>query len=151
MEPRIDQWKLTSIGMAVVIVAAFVTGLLLALWYGDEISRLDVASSQEAAKLIELSPRNITPAASPDTARAQRASSLPPTAVTETCNQQAARVAGAEATREEKAVDVAKDGTAVGVVGVGAGTLYGISTSRENDERYRAAYSSCMRGKGYTT
>ena len=151
MEPRIDQWKLTSIGMAVVIVTAFVTGLLLARWYGDEISRLDVESSEEAPKLIELPPRIVTPAASPDTARAQRASSIPPTAVTEACNQQAARVSGADATTEEKTVDVAKDGAAVGVVEGGAGTLYGISTSRESDETYRAAYSACMLKKGYTT
>ena len=131
------------------IVTAFVTGLLLARWYGDEISRMDVESSEEASKLIQLPPRSVTPAASPDTAPAGRASAVPPTAVTEACNQQAARAAGANATTEEKTVDVANDGAAVGVVG--AGTLYGISTSRENDERYRAAYSSCMREKGYTT
>jgi hypothetical protein len=37
-----------------------------------------------------------------------------------------------------------------GVVGAGAGTLYGLNENRRHDERYRDAYASCMRARGYT-
>jgi len=37
-----------------------------------------------------------------------------------------------------------------GVVGAGGGTLYGLNENRRNDERYRDAYSSCLRSRGYT-
>ena len=37
-----------------------------------------------------------------------------------------------------------------GVVGVGGGTLYGLNENKKNDEKYREAYSSCMRSRGYT-
>ena len=31
----------------------------------------------------------------------------------------------------------------------GAGTLYGLNEKRKGDERYRAAYTRCMRSRGY--
>ena len=37
-----------------------------------------------------------------------------------------------------------------GLVGAGGGTLYGLNENKKNDERYRTAYSSCMRSRGYT-
>src|SRR5439155_10955257 len=36
-----------------------------------------------------------------------------------------------------------------GVVGAAGGTLYGLNEGKKHDEAYRAAYSSCMRGRGY--
>jgi uncharacterized protein YcfJ len=36
-----------------------------------------------------------------------------------------------------------------GVVGAGGGTLYGLNENKKNDEKYRAAYSSCMQSRGY--
>jgi hypothetical protein len=36
-----------------------------------------------------------------------------------------------------------------GVVGAAGGTLYGLNENRKHDERYRAAYSQCMRSRGY--
>ena len=37
-----------------------------------------------------------------------------------------------------------------GAVGAGGGSLCGIYQSQKNDERYRTAYASCMRDKGYS-
>src|SRR6266852_4839202 len=37
-----------------------------------------------------------------------------------------------------------------GIVGAGGGTLYGLNENKQHDEHYRAAYSSCMRSRGYT-
>lgn len=95
------------------------------------------------------------------------------------CNRQAANTSGG-APREgkDKYIDVAKDagigalgGAAVGALGgaavkggkgagkgaliggalgAGGGTLYGIWDNKKNDEQYRAAYGSCMKGRGYT-
>ncbi|HEY2991991.1 MAG TPA: hypothetical protein VGM22_04210 [Methylomirabilota bacterium] len=94
------------------------------------------------------------------------------------CNRQAANQAG-NAPREgkDKYIDVAKDagigalgGAAVGalggavakggsgagkgaiiggVLGAGGGTLYGIWDNKKNDERFRTAYGSCMKARGY--
>jgi hypothetical protein len=36
-----------------------------------------------------------------------------------------------------------------GIVGVVGGTLYGLNENRAHDERYRKAYASCMRSHGY--
>jgi hypothetical protein len=131
MESRSSQWKLTSIGMAVVIVTALVTGLVVARWWGVEISRMDVESSREPSKPLELPPRSVSPAASPETAG-------PSMDVTKACNAEAARVSGSK-TKDDKIA-----------VGSSAGMLYGIDTYRQHDETYRAAYSACMRQKGYT-
>src|SRR5215470_10977393 len=38
-----------------------------------------------------------------------------------------------------------------GVVGVGGGTLYGLNENKKNDEKYKAAYASCMRARGFTS
>jgi hypothetical protein len=35
------------------------------------------------------------------------------------------------------------------VVGAGGGTLYGLNENRKHDERYRDAYASCMRARGF--
>ena len=36
-----------------------------------------------------------------------------------------------------------------GITGVAGGTLYGLNETKSQDAEYQAAYSSCMRGKGY--
>jgi hypothetical protein len=36
-----------------------------------------------------------------------------------------------------------------GVTGVAGGTLYGLNETKSNDGQYQAAYSSCMRSRGY--
>jgi uncharacterized protein YcfJ len=36
-----------------------------------------------------------------------------------------------------------------GIVGATGGTLYGVNENKSNDEKYQAAYASCMHSKGY--
>ncbi|PYM20474.1 MAG: hypothetical protein DMD78_20790 [Candidatus Rokuibacteriota bacterium] len=95
------------------------------------------------------------------------------------CNRHAANQAGsAPKEGKDKYIDIAKDagigavgGAAVGALGgaavkggkgagkgallggalgAGGGTLYGIWDNKKDDERYRAAYGSCMKSRGYT-
>jgi uncharacterized membrane protein len=100
---------------------------------------------------------------------------VPTQAAVESCNRQAT----AQVSDREKTLEVVKDaaigaalGAAVGaaggaiadggkgagkgaaigaVVGAGGGTLYGINENRKQDERYRAAYSACMRSRGFAS
>jgi len=37
-----------------------------------------------------------------------------------------------------------------GILGTGGGALYGLNESKKNDARYREAYASCLRSRGYT-
>jgi hypothetical protein len=94
------------------------------------------------------------------------------------CNRQAANQAGGVPREgKDKYIDVAKDagigalgGAAVGALGgaavkggkgagkgaliggalgAGGGTLYGIWDNKKDDERFRTAYGSCMKARGY--
>jgi hypothetical protein len=114
-------------------------------------------------------PRPAAPAAAP-----HPVAGPPPQSVVEACNEYATAQVG----QQDKTMDVVKDaalgavvGAAVGaaggaiadggkgagkgaaiggVVGAGGGTLYGINENKKRDERYRAAYGSCLRSRGYT-
>ena len=165
MEPRANHWKVTAIGMALVILLAIATGLVVARWYGPEISRFGTPTSELPAgtPVAELPPRPervtqvsssvASPSASPATeaetapaaSESARMSSVPPTQVTEACNEQAARESGTKTTTKDKTVDLVKDGAIAG-----AGPAYGIDPSRQDDTTYRAAYSSCLRDRGYS-
>jgi hypothetical protein len=120
-----------------------------------------------------------TPAPAPPAASEAAKPARPTRDDINACNRQAANAAGG-APREgkDKYIDVAKDagigalgGAAVGALGgaavkggkgagkgaliggalgAGGGTLYGIYDNKKNDERYREAYGSCMRARGYT-
>ena len=158
-----NPWKITAIGMGLVLATALVTGLVVARW-GDTES--DVVT---------------TPSASPRTAQtpavqslSARPSTVPTQAVVDACNQQAAN----QVAQKDKTMEVVKDaavgavagavlgaaggaiadggkgagkGAAIGgVVGAGGGTLYGLNENRKQDENYRAAYGSCLRARGYS-
>jgi hypothetical protein len=161
-----NPWKLTAIIMAVVMVTALVTGLVVANWTGgDQRDR----TAQE--------PKAVAPARTPArVASAPAAPAQPSQSVIEACNRQAAAESGV---KDSKTLEVVKDaavgavvGAAVGaaggaiagggkgagkgaaiggVVGAGGGTLYGLNENHKGDERYRAAYASCMRSRGYTS
>jgi hypothetical protein len=164
-----NPWKITAIGMAVVVVTALVTGLVVANWTGTERDR--AAADKPAVKVAEQSPKP-----------ARVASAMPATpskSAIEACNRYAAAEAGGKKDTQDKTVEVVKDGAigaalgaAVGaaggaiadggkgagkgaaiggLVGAGAGTLYGLNENKKSDERYRAAYSSCMRSRGYSS
>jgi len=158
-----NPWKLTAIGMALVIATVLVTGLVVANWGGRESDK----------KVVDVSPGRATPRvasspAAPTTAR------VPTQSAIDTCNQSAAAQAG----QREKTKDTviagaigAVAGAAVGaaggavidggsgagkgavigaIVGAGGGTLYGLNENGKHDERYRNAYAACMHSRGYT-
>lgn len=169
-----NPWKMMAIGLALVVVTALVTGLVVAKWSGTDADRT-VATSVETPKPAPArvaAPRPVAsaprPAASP-----QAASTVPTQAAIDACNQYAAAQVG----QRDKTTEVVKDaaigavlGAAVGaaggaiagggkgagkgaaiggVVGAGGGTLYGLNENRKQDEQYREAYASCMRSRGY--
>jgi hypothetical protein len=166
-----NPWKLTSIGMAVVIVTALVTGLVVANRTGSDRS----AQDQKAALADQKAqtPEQKTPQKTPT--RVASAPGVPTQSAIDACNKYAASEAGSK----DKTMEVVKDGAigavvgaAVGaaggaiagggkgagkgaaiggIVGAGGGTLYGLNENKKNDERYRAAYSSCMRARGFTS
>lgn len=138
-----NPWKMTAIGMALVIVTALITGLVVANWNGTG-----------------------------KTTPARRAAVAPSAADVEACNQYAQAQAGDKTAEVLKDAVIggalgagvgaaggaiagggkgAGKGAAIGgLFGATAGTLYGINEGHKNDARYVAAYRTCMRGRGYT-
>jgi hypothetical protein len=175
-----NPWKVTAIGMALVIVTALVTGLVVANWSGNQADRQAGAASTTppppppaASAPSRVASSSPTPrvAASP---APQRASTVPTQASIEACHQSAASQVGTR----DKTVEVVKDGAigAVagaaigaaggaiagggkgagqgaaigGILGAGGGSLYGLNENQKHDQRYRDAYASCMRSRGYS-
>jgi hypothetical protein len=160
-----NPWKFTAIGMGIVLATALVTGIVVAKWGGGE--------TETAVQSPAASPRVAQTTVTPESRPA--APAVPTQAAIDACNQHAANQVG----QKDKTMEVVKDaaigavvGAAVGaaggaiadggkgagkgaaiggVVGAGGGTLYGLNENKKQDERYRAAYSSCMRGRGYSS
>ena len=152
-----DPWKITAIAMALIMAAALVIGLVVANWAGEE------------EKAAAGAPASGAPAVG-----APQTSTVPPQAAVDACNRYAASQTG----DRDKTAEIVKDaavgavvGAAVGaaggaiagggkgagkgaaiggVVGAGGGTLYGLNEGKKHDERYREAYSGCMRTRGYS-
>jgi hypothetical protein len=172
-----NPWKVTAIGLALVVVTAFVTTVVVANWTGRRAEppavgsaspRTDPGPSPPSLAAVPVSPA--TPAASPAAAQAP---AVPSKVAIDACNRYAA-----SPTTKDKTLEVVKDGAiggaigaAVGaaggaiagggsgagkgaaiggIVGIGGGALYGLNENRKNDERYREAYARCMRSRGYT-
>ena len=159
-----NPWKITAIGLGLVVATAVITGVVVANWSGHEGTQ-KLSTSAATTK----TPAQVAPAAV-----AAPPAALPSQAVIDACNQQAA-----QAVPRNKTTELVKDGAigalvgaAVGaaggaiadggsgagkgaiiggVLGVGGGALYGINENRKTDERYRAAYASCMRSRGYVS
>ena len=164
-----NPWKVTAIAMALVMSTALVTGLVVANWSGSD---RQPESATPETKSVTATPQ-ARPAARPATAQTTTTPMAPTPAAIDACNQWAAQHAGPP----DKTMEVVKDGAvgalvgaAVGaaggavagggkgagkgaaiggVVGAGGGALYGLNENRKHDERYRAAYASCMRARGY--
>ena len=164
-----NPWKLTAIGMAVVVVTALVTGLVVANWTGGERDR--AVEDRPSTKMVgqPAKPARVSSAVA----------ATPSKNAIEACNRYAASEAGARRDTKDKTVEIVKDGAigaavgaAVGaaggaiadggkgagkgaiiggLAGAGGGSLYGIYDNKKHDERYRTAYSSCMRSRGYTS
>ena len=172
-----NPWKMTAIGMALVIVTAVITGLVVASWNSGDKSQGSQASQVSApAPAVSApapAPAPVRPAAAPRTASNQAPPAPTPTAAdVDACNSYAKAQVG------DKTVETVKDaligaaagaglgaaGGAIagggkgagkgagvgGVVGAAAGTLYGLNEAKSHDTRYVQAYRGCMRGRGYT-
>ena len=173
-----NPWKVATIGIAVVITTAVVTGLVVGNWTstGTEstMNRLAQKEATRPAAAVSKGPvaRATVPASSPKA----RTSTTPPASDVEACNQRA-RSAAAGSTGDTtkdvltKAViggalgaGVGAAGGAIagggggagkgaaigGIVGATAGTLYGLNDANQKDARAVEAYRSCMRGRGHT-
>jgi hypothetical protein len=156
--------------MALVMATALVTGLVVANWSGTNQETEQKAPATTHIVQPPPRPTGVKPVP-PRTVQAGPA--MPTQEVVDACN----RHASAQVGETDKTKEVVKDaaigavvGAAVGaaggavagggkgagkgaaiggVVGVGGGTLYGLNENKKNDERYRDAYSSCMRSRGY--
>jgi hypothetical protein len=149
-----NPWKMTAVGMMLVVATAVITGLVVASW-GPKGTTTDSSSSAPARRAAEPNART------------------PSQADVDACNQYAKAQAG------NKAIEVVKDGAigAVagatvgaaggaiadggtgagkgaaigGIVGATAGTLYGLNETKKNDARYVEAYRACMKGRGFSS
>jgi hypothetical protein len=160
-----NPWKLTAIGMALVIATALVTGLVVANWNGKEEAKPATALSQSPVRQAAAPARQ---AAAP----VRQAVATPTAADVEACNQSAKAQAGSATAEVLKDAliggaigagvgaaggaiagkggkDVGKGAAVGGLVGAAAGTLYGLNEANKNDARYVDAYRACMRGRGY--
>src|SRR5262245_20548189 len=158
-----NPWKLTTIGLGLVIVTALIAGLVVASWKKEPEKQAAVTAPAAVSR---------PPAANPTAAPPRRVATAPSPAEVEACNAQAT----AKAT--DKTVEVVKDaaiGGAVGagvgaaggaiagggktagkgagiggIVGLAAGTLYGLNEAKSHDTRYVEAYRACMKERGHT-
>jgi hypothetical protein len=167
-----NPWKVTTIGLVLVMATALVTGLVVANWSGSSSDReklaVPTARSGQPAKTTGVKAPQVAQASSP------AAPVVPTQEVIAACN----RYAESQVGEQDKTKEVVKDaaigavvGAAVGaaggavadggkgagkgaaiggILGAGGGTLYGLNENKKNDEKYRAAYGSCMRSRGYT-
>ena len=149
---RWNPWKLTAIGMALVIVTGLVTGLVVANWTGREDAK---------------------PASATAGGPVRHASATPTASDVEACNQHAKTQVGDKTTKVITDALIggvvgagvgaaggaiagggkgAGKGAAIGgVVGATAGTLYGLNDAKKNDPAYVDAYRACMNRRGYTS
>jgi hypothetical protein len=168
MDGSWNPWKMTAIGVALIVMTALVTTVIVAKWKPP---------AADPSAVVAASPSSALPATpAPPPAPAAQAEPAPhpslPAAV-EACNKYAA----GRPSHRDKTVEVVKDGAiggaigaAVGaaggaiagggsgagkgagiggLVGIGGGVLYGLNENKKSDERYRRAYAGCMRSHGY--
>ena len=161
-----NPWKLIAIGIALVVVTAVITGIVVANWTGTKPLQ-QTASTTPAVKAP-------APPAAPATSTPRPASAPPTQAAIDTCNKYAAT----PPSQRDKTIGVVKDaaiggvgGAAVGAAGgaiagggrgagtgaaigglVGAvgGTLYGLNDIHKNNQEAQAAYARCMQAHGHT-
>jgi hypothetical protein len=155
-----DPWKLTAVGMALVIATVIVTGLVVANWGGMESDK----------KAVDVTPGRATPRVATSPA-APTASGVPTQSAIDACNQSAAAQAGQRENTKDTVIAgaigavagaaVGAAGGAVvaggsgagkgaiigGLVGAGGGTLYGLNENKKHDESYRNAYAACTHSR----
>ena len=177
MDGSWNPWKMTAIGMALVVVTALVTTVVVANWKGraTESPAAGAASPATQASSVEPPAPPIPPPPPPPSpaTHEQPRPALSLQAAVDACN----RYAASHASRGDKTTEVVKDGAiggaigaAVGaasgaiagggqgagkgagiggLVGIGGGVLYGLNENKKHDEHYRRAYAGCMRSHGH--
>ncbi len=127
-----NPWKLTAIGLALVMVTAVVTGMVVANWTGTPRSEQAAelksatppatpkAASQPSAMPREAAVTTAPPAPAP-VAAAPAPPALPSEATIAACN----RVAAGRPTTKDKTVEVVKDGAVAALVGAAVGAAGG--------------------------
>jgi len=169
-----NPWKVTALGLALVMATALITGLVVANWSGSSPDSEQKATAPAGTHLVQPPrPTGVKPSAPQMAQTIPAPPPVPTQAVVDACNRYASEQVG----EQNKTKEVVKDaaigavvGAAVGaaggavagggkgagkgaaiggIVGAGGGTLYGLNENKKNDENYRTAYSSCMRSRGY--
>ena len=141
-----NPWNIAALGLVLVMASALVTGLVVANWSGSSHEPEPRRQAPTASRSWQ-STRTVSvkPAAAPIAGSVPLAVALPTAEAVQACNRRAADEVGAP----ERTEEAVRDATSGGVAAVGDGTLYGLNESRRNDEKYRAAYASCMGARGY--
>jgi hypothetical protein len=141
-----NPWSMAALGLIFVMATALVTGLVVANWSGSS-QELESRKQTPASFRSWQSTRavSVRPAAAPIARSVPVAVAVPTAEAVQDCNRRASDEAGDQDRREE----VVKNVTSGGAAAADGGTLYGLDGSRQNDEKYRAAYASCMRARGY--
>jgi uncharacterized protein YcfJ len=174
MDKSWNPWKVTALVLALVMATALVTGLVVANWSGSSPeSEPRIAAGTRPAQPVRAT------TVKPSTPQVVQAVPVTPAVPTQeavdACNHYAASQVGEQNKTQEVVKDAAigavvgaavgaaggavaaggkgagKGAAIGGMVGAGGGTLYGLNENKQHDEHYRAAYSSCMRSRGYTT
>src|SRR2546426_4997632 len=104
-----NPWKVTTIGMAVVIATALVTGLVVANWTGGD----RAAQEKKTQQKVQQAPP----------ARVASAPAAPSQSAIDACNKYAASETGSK----DKTMEVVKDGAIGAVVGAAGGAAGGAS------------------------
>lgn len=131
-----NPWKVTAIGMALVMATALITGLVVANWYGPDVAKKTAATEPAAPTSKLAAVQTPTPAPAPHAARPTSppaAASAPPAAsapatpsvptqsAVNACNQQAAK----EVNSRDKTLDTLKNAGVGAVAGAAVGAAAG--------------------------
>jgi len=174
MDGSWNPWKMTAIAMALVVVTALVTTVVVANWKGRATEPPAVGAASPATQASSAPPPVPPTSSAPPATHDQPKPALSLQAAVDACN----RYAASRTAHGDKTVEVVKDGAiggaigaAVGaasgaiagggqgagkgagiggLVGIGGGVLYGLNENKKHDEHYRRAYAGCMRSHGHT-
>jgi len=141
-----NAWSTAALGLVFVMATAIVTGLVVANWSGSSQELVPRKPTPAASRSLQ-STRSVSvkPAPAPFARSVPVAVTIPTAEAVQDCNRRASDEAGNQDRTEEVVKNVASGIAAA----AGGGTLYGLDQSRRNDEKYRAAYASCMQARGY--
>ncbi|HSB82148.1 MAG TPA: hypothetical protein VLM91_25480 [Candidatus Methylomirabilis sp.] len=173
-----NPWKAATIGLAVIVTTAVVTGLVVGNWTskGNELAANQPAQTEAIKPAAPLPKRPVTRRAPTPPPAVASASATPSASDVEACNQYAN--SAATSTTSDKTKDVltkaviggalgagvgaaggaiagggrgAGKGAAIGgIVGATAGTLFGLNEANQKDTRAVEAYRTCMKARGHT-